>query len=130
MPIGNILPVNLSRRDSHKARIALPHDYPNSRHRARDDDPNHRANRIIFHRPPLYAFAVVCAPLRNAGETRERYRINVSRSGFPSLRLRLSPAPRLATFYMAAIGFKKGSAEGAVTINGGKDLTIQIFIGP
>jgi len=31
---------------------------------------------------------------------------------------------------MAAIGFKKGSAEGAVTINGGKDLTIQIFIGP
>jgi hypothetical protein len=33
------------------------------------------------------------------------------------------------TFYMAAIGFKKGSAQGAVTINGGKDLIVQVLVG-
>ena len=34
------------------------------------------------------------------------------------------------TFYLAAMGFKKGSAQGAVTINGGKDLTVQVLLGP
>jgi hypothetical protein len=34
------------------------------------------------------------------------------------------------TFYMAAMGFTKGSAQGAVTINGGKDLIVQVFFGP
>ena len=34
------------------------------------------------------------------------------------------------TFYLAAMGFKKGATQGAVTINGGKDLTVQILLGP
>jgi hypothetical protein len=34
------------------------------------------------------------------------------------------------TLYMAAMGFTKGSAQGAVTINGGKDLIVQVFLGP
>jgi hypothetical protein len=34
------------------------------------------------------------------------------------------------TFYMAAIGFKKGNAQGAVSINGAKDLTVQVLLGP
>jgi hypothetical protein len=34
------------------------------------------------------------------------------------------------TFYMAAIGFTKGSSQGAVTINGGKDLIVQVLLGP
>jgi hypothetical protein len=34
------------------------------------------------------------------------------------------------TYYLAAIGFQKGNAQGALTINGGKDLLVQIVIGP
>jgi hypothetical protein len=34
------------------------------------------------------------------------------------------------TFYLAAMGFTKGSAQGAVTINGGKDLIVQVLLGP
>ena len=34
------------------------------------------------------------------------------------------------TFYMAAMGFKKGSTTGAVTINGGKDLMVQVLLSP
>jgi hypothetical protein len=34
------------------------------------------------------------------------------------------------TFYLAAIGFTKGSVQGAVTINGGKDLIVQVLVGP
>lgn len=31
------------------------------------------------------------------------------------------------TFYLAAIGFKKGNAQGAVSINGARDLTVQVL---
>jgi hypothetical protein len=34
------------------------------------------------------------------------------------------------SFYLAAMGFTKGSAQGAVTINGGKDLIVQVLLGP
>jgi hypothetical protein len=34
------------------------------------------------------------------------------------------------TFYLAAMGFTKGSAQGSVTINGGKDLIVQVLLGP
>ena len=34
------------------------------------------------------------------------------------------------TFYLAAMGFKKGSEQGAVTTNGGKDLIVQVILGP
>lgn len=36
---------------------------------------------------------------------------------------------KTATFYLAAIGFKKSGLQGAVTITGGKDMTIQVLSG-
>jgi hypothetical protein len=35
-----------------------------------------------------------------------------------------------ATYYLAAIGFKKGKTTGALTINNARDLTVQVLPAP
>jgi hypothetical protein len=35
-----------------------------------------------------------------------------------------------ASYYLAAIGFKKGKTQGALTINSAKDLTVQVLPAP